>query len=138
MSKKIRSVYGQRERLAVSFTDETLTQQHFKKDCDINYILAKFNATGILETMGPGQYINLTESLDYREALHTIMEAQEAFNQIDAKARKEFDNDPSKFIEFLQIPENRKKAQELGFINPDPVPPGPVEVVVTNPPEPAA
>ena len=50
--------------------EETLTQQHFKDECDINAILERFNVTGQLPTNVrqpiSGDFI---EAMDYKTAM---------------------------------------------------------------------
>jgi Chlamydia-phage Chp2 scaffold (Chlamy_scaf). len=58
--------------------------------------------------------------IDYQTSLDTIMTAQAAFNDLPSKLRKRFDNDPSQLLSFLQNPQNRDEAIELGFIDPPP------------------
>ena len=97
--------------------EETLTQQHFKDECDINVILERFNVTGQLPTNVrqpiSGDFI---EAMDYKTAMDAIIDAQNSFAQMPAKLREQFDNDPGKFIEFFEREENRERAIELGLI----------------------
>ena len=40
-----------------------------------------------------------------------------AFDDLPAKVRREFDNDPFKFLEFVEDPENVERMAELGLVN---------------------
>lgn len=102
-----------------TFLLPTMTQQHFKEECDINNILKKYQETGLLENIGPGAYMDLMESTDYRQSLHTIMEADAAFQSLPANVRKEFQNDPALFMEFIHDPNNRERGIELGLYSPE-------------------
>lgn len=101
----------------ITFNLPSMTQQHFKEECDINNILSKYAETGIIENMGPGVYADLTQASDYRDALHTIMEADQAFQLLPSHVRKEFQNDPAQFMDFIHDPNNREKGIELGLFN---------------------
>lgn len=101
----------------VEYTDNLpdMCQQHFKEECDINNILKKFTLTGLLPNVGPGVYADITEDVDYRTALETIMNADEMFSQLPSTIRKEFDNDPAKYLDFVHNPANLERGIELGI-----------------------
>ena len=40
------------------------------------------------------------------------------FMELDAKQRERFENDPGKFVEFVQDDKNLDEAEELGFLDP--------------------
>lgn len=99
--------------------DPTLTQQSFREDSDINVILERFNITGELpsSSLGEPQYGDFLESqVDYKSALDVVMSAQSAFNALPARLRSRFDNEPSKFVDFVSDERNRAEAEELGLL----------------------
>ena len=112
--------------------EPTLTQQHFKEECDINQILEKFNVTGAVPT-NVRQPINqdFIEAIDYQTALNALMEAEASFMEMPAKVRAEFDNDPGKFVQFFEREENRERAVALGLIKGAPEAPKPPETPST-------
>ncbi|WNK14566.1 MAG: internal scaffolding protein [Microvirus sp.] len=120
MTPTIYSRYNPPPQVKLACLDPSRTQQHFKEECDINNILAKFMETGLLPNVGPGSYEDLTAAGDYQEAMHTLMKADEAFANLPSHVRKTFQNDPGQFLEFIQDPNNKKMGQELGLFNPDP------------------
>jgi len=79
------------------------------------------------------QFGDFTTGNDFRETLHSVMEAEESFAALSSQVRKRFDNDPSKLMDFLNNEENRKEAIELGLIDPEAPAPAPVKVEITNP-----
>jgi phage internal scaffolding protein len=97
--------------------EPTLAQQHHKDECDINYILQKFNVTGLLPSvpLSP-RYGDFTGIGDYHTALNRVIAAQGEFDALPAQIRARFDNDPSKLIEFLENEKNRPEAEELGLV----------------------
>jgi phage internal scaffolding protein len=97
--------------------EPSLAQQHFKDECDINYILQKFNVTGLLpeSTLSP-RYGDFTGIGDYHSALNRVIAAQDEFEALPAQIRARFDNDPSKLIEFLDDENNRPEAESLGLV----------------------
>lgn len=115
---------------ALTCLDPSLTDQSQKDDVDINNIMQKFGITGhIPETAQNASYGDFTQAVDYHTAMNQIIAAQSDFMQLPADIRKEFNNDPSEIIEFLNNPENRDKAIEMGLVN------GKIEAKPLNNPE---
>jgi len=103
--------------------DVTLTQQHFKDECDINNILRQFNVTGLLpEVPLSPRYGDFTGIGDYHSALNQVIAAEEEFMRLPAQIRSRFDNDPANLIDFLEKSENKDEAIKLGLVNPDVLP----------------
>lgn len=95
--------------------DESLTVQASKEECDINVIVAKYLRTGVPPEQRQVIYADLSEIPDLREAIHMVNDAQQAFMELPAEVRREFDNDPVKLVEFAQDPRNLDRAVELGL-----------------------
>ena len=98
--------------------DVTLTQQHFKDECDINNILRQFNITGQLpeQTISP-RYGDFTGISDYHSALNQVIAAEDEFMRLPADLRARFENDPAQLIQFLDNYENYNEAVKLGLVN---------------------
>lgn len=125
MAKKIEfgTAYGDRIREQYHCEGESLTQQHFEKECDIKEIIKKHDRTGIIQHVNRGvaQYGDYSEINEYREALDLINNAGQAFMGLPAELRKMFDNDPGEFFEFATNPDNAERMVELGLA-PSPAP----------------
>ena len=112
--------------------DATLTQQHFKDECDINNILRQFNITGLLpEAPISPRYGDFTGIGDYHSALNQVIAAENEFMALPAQIRSRFDNDPAKLIDFLDNEQNQDEAIKLGLVNPS----GEMPQVVESAPE---
>ena len=99
--------------------DATLTQQHFKDECDINNILRQFNVTGLLpESALSPRYGDFTGITDYHSALNQVIAAEDEFMRLPADLRARFENDPAQLIEFLDNSDNKDEAIKLGLVNP--------------------
>jgi len=97
--------------------DASLTQQHFKDECDINNILRQFNVTGLLpESALSPRYGDFTGISDYHSALNQVIAAENEFMALPAQIRSRFDNDPAKLIDFLDNSENLDEAIKLGLV----------------------
>ena len=109
-------VYGKPVRK--HFTKPSLTKQASKDECDINKIMAKQQKTGLTAHVSKhqGYYGDFMAATDYHSAMNQILAAGEAFNSVPAEIRAQFDNDPGKFLEFCQNPENEEPMRELGLL----------------------
>lgn len=95
----------------------SMTVEYFKDECDINNIMKKFEETGQLPNMikeNP-QYGDFSDVPTYQEALHIVALAHEQFDALDAHVRKRFDNDPAKFLDFVNDPSNQEELVRLGL-----------------------
>ena len=98
--------------------DATLTQQHFKDECDINNILRQFNITGQLpDTPLSPRYGDFTGISDYHTALNQVIAAEHEFMRLPADLRARFENDPAQLIQFLENMDNKDEAIKLGLVN---------------------
>lgn len=116
--------------------DETRTQQQFKEECDINTIVERFGVTGELPqgVRVPEQGEFADDVNDYQTALNKLIEADDAFMQMPAKIRAEFQNDAGKFVEFVSDKANLAKMREWGLAKPEPEKPEPFQVrVIADP-----
>jgi phage internal scaffolding protein len=96
-----------------------VVQQNLKGECDINNIVAKHKATGIITHVKsqPPQYIDCP-SVSYQEACNLVLQAEESFASLPAKLRDRFKNDPASFLSFMDDPANEAEARELGILPP--------------------
>lgn len=125
MERVIRNIFTEFEAKKTICKDEHLAKQEFKKETDINYIVksAMRNDEDLLQPVKIAQQIaiDLSKMPTYPEMLQKVIEAQQSFDQLDAKVRRRFNEDPAQLIEFLQDPANKPEGQKLGLIKPDPI-----------------
>lgn len=101
--------------------EPSMTQQSDMADADINIIMQRYGATGQLpQVQLEALSGDFTTVGDYRACVERIKAAEEAFMNVDAKVRKEFDNDPARFIEFVNNPENKEQLQKWGLAKQEP------------------
>lgn len=141
MSKAIiiQSRYNRDIHPGVSFTMPTLTQQHFKEECDINNIMKKYAVTGLLPNVAGGIYSDLPDVTDFFALQNYMLSTQDAFMELPSAIRKRFDNDPASLLDFLDNYSNHDEAVSLGLLekpsiensevvaptSPEPLPPDP-------------
>lgn len=113
---EFKTLYGKRERSTVDLSGETQTEQNHKDACDINKIVAGYKQTGYLEqpNIERGQYIEV-DATTFQDAMNIVANAKTAFEELPAKVRARFDEDPGKFMDFCYKPENAKEMIELGL-----------------------
>ena len=99
--------------------DDSLTQQQFKEEADINTIVDRFMKSGVLPTPAVmPQYIDFEGVFDYQTAMNVIRQADEQFMRMDAKIRARFNNSPQEFLQFFADPDNAAEAIRLGLAVP--------------------
>lgn len=98
------------KKTALVCDDETLTQQNFKDDADLNVMIRKY---GVL----PVQEVNWNEfdasviPLDYHQLQNKLIEADQAFMSLPAELRNEVNNDPAQLLALISQREAEAKAQ---------------------------
>lgn len=120
-----RSAYGPRLRVALTFTGPGRTKQSHKDECDINQIMARYLATGMLDQSRAlaAQYDDVT-GIDYQEAMNIVADAKALFAAFPAAVRSRFDNDPAKLLDFVHNPDNVEESAKMGFLDASKLPEG--------------
>jgi len=120
------------------------TKQCHKDECDIVKIMARFDRTGTISHVNKYEaaYADYSD-FDYHDQLQKLTKGREIFDELPAEIRREFNQSPTAFFEFVNDPANKddllKKLpalaapgdQHRGLGDPEP-PPEPVPT-----PEPA-
>lgn len=120
--------------------EPSLTRQEFADECDINSIMKRYDAhviggPGNLPPMDP-QFIDFTEMpQDLMGYLQFMQDTENAFMSLPAVVRKNFDNDPHRFVEYASDPASLDQMREWGLAKPAPAPKEP-EVQPPVPPAP--
>lgn len=107
------------EESGLKCLDDSLTQQQFKDEADINTIVDRFMKSGVLPTpVNMPQYVDYEGVFDFQSAMNAVRQADENFMRMDAKLRARFNNSPQEFLEFFANPENTDEAIRLGLAIP--------------------
>lgn len=134
-ARRASSAYIPHERVSVDAGGESRTRQEFADECDINQIMARYQKTGVVSHMNTAQagYVDFTGvPTDFQTSMNMMLEAEQAFMRLPAVARREFENDPVKFVEFASNPDNVERMREWGLAKPAEPPPAPMKVEVIN------
>lgn len=79
-----------------------LTQQHFKDECDINYLVRHINDIPRPEPV----YGDVSEYSDLQSAIDLVESGYERFNELPSQIRDDFGHDPAAFFRFANNPAN--------------------------------
>ena len=114
--------------------EETKTEQSHKSEVDINNIVARHGTELIAKVASLQQftYDDVTGN-DFQESMNAILKAKESFSLVPSQIRREFDNDPAKFMDFIHNPDNKDQLVTWGLMEPEQVI-QPMHVIVDNPP----
>ncbi len=98
--------------------DDGRTKQSFKDDTDINKIMARFDKTGTISHLAKfeGVYADFSD-YDFHEQTNMLTRGREIFDSLPAEIRREFNQDPQSFFDYVNDPANaadlRKKLPAL-------------------------
>lgn len=109
-----------RERVRVTLDcsgDPGRTKQSFKPEADINTIVRKYEATGLVTHLSRGvpRYGDFSAAQDLKTAMDLAHEARDEFMKMNPYVRKAAENDPVKFLEMLATEEGTQELIDAGL-----------------------
>lgn len=118
-NKHIRSAYSPQQKHQLHFTGPGRTKQSFRDECDINTIMARYQATGELPNINQvaPEYLDAT-GFDYQEHQNFIAGANSMFHALPSGIRARFGNSPAEFLDFCSHEKNRPELTEMGLLRP--------------------
>lgn len=98
----------------------THVKQSAKDECDINRIMARFEATGQLPEMiaREPRYGDFSDVPSFQASLEIVAKAEEQFAALPAAVRDRFGHDPAKMLEFCADKRNADEMVRLGLALP--------------------
>lgn len=130
---KIYTAYSPKLKLSLDFDpDLDKTKQEFKDECDINSLMERYKHPELIDFVNKYSptYGDAT-GFEFNEMQDQILGAKNMFADLPAKVRDRFNNDPARFLDFFNDPENAQEAAKMGLLAPKPV-----EVIPDPTPEP--
>lgn len=119
---EILSRYNAGTRDGWSSTVPSLTQQQFKDEADINYIVSMYDSTGVMPTYhGDGQpaqpmFGDFAELPDNAQDVYNqMLAAKSNFDNLPLEVRKRFNYDPAAFLAFVDDPNNIDELVAMGL-----------------------
>lgn len=128
MKVSLRSAYDDHESFSEAFgldcEDASLADQSQAEAADINVIVRNFGVTGEMpQNVRMPLKLDFVESVDFQSAMNAIIEAERSFGAMPARVRERFSNDPQRFLEWCDDPDNLDEAKKLGLVKaPEPEP----------------
>lgn len=117
---KIYSRFSTPDSPAVEF-GVSMTQQHFKDECDINNILKAYRGK-VPASDEPAFFMDCTVN-DLQSAYEIAEDIGSRFDSLDSEVRAKFNNNPLELLEFVHNADNQTAAVELGLLpKPEPAP----------------
>lgn len=119
---EIRSRYNAGAREGWKSSVPSMTQQQFKDEADINYIVSMYDSSGVMPTFhGDGQpaqpvfgdFASLPDNA--QEMYNRMIEAKNNFDSLPLEVRKRFNYDPAAFLDFVDNPENLDELVAMGL-----------------------
>lgn len=104
---------------SIHCNDESLAQQSFADEVDINNMLKRFGIGYELPSnFRMPEYGDFDTITTFHEAMTQVTAATNEFNTLPAHIRAEFDNSPAKFHDAALKESNRARFEELGLLKP--------------------
>lgn len=120
LKRKFHTRYDPPPSPGIEFTEPTMTQQHFRDECDINKIVERAIRTGdttLFTSAQRGEFYDASSITDYTDAMALIDDVNDDFNSLPSATRAIFGNNVSQYVEFMSNPANWDKARELGLLS---------------------
>lgn len=106
----------------VEITQPSLADQTYSDECDIHHIIANFNTTGIVDSVGAHdpatlQYGDTTLLPDYETACNLVSNVNAEFADLPSSVRAEFNNDPRVLLDALTSTDAKvvSRLEDLGL-----------------------
>lgn len=97
--------------------EKSLTRQSDFEASDINFIMKRFEKTGVLPMdTREALFTDVTGIGSYRDALEVMQVAEQGFLALDPGVREKFGNDPVAFLDFCSRPENLAELEAMGIL----------------------
>lgn len=109
--------------LALKCKDKSKTMQEFKNEVNINSIMKKYNATGVVSHIMKDQpmFDDVSELMSLQDALNLKNVSDQNFLKLPSKIRARFNNSAVNMIDFLNDSSNYDEAVNLGLVDKKPV-----------------
>lgn len=116
-----------RNRVITTCLDESLTEQAHVKELDVNQIVKRHSKDLIQkanELMTSQFSMDNLPGNDFHEAMQIVQKASKSFTSLPSQVRKQFNNSPAQFLDFVQNPANTDAMVAMGLaIAPPPAEP---------------
>ena len=102
---------GVSKNTALISDSETLTQQNFRDETDLNIMIRKYGVLPVSEVNWK-EFDATVIPKDYQALQNMLLEADQAFMELPAEVRKAADNDPTKFLAMVEAEQAQIRKQD--------------------------
>lgn len=123
-------VRAARPRVFAPIGGPSLTRASEADGCDLNKLVELYHKTGSFPPLNHQQhFLDLTNTpTTIEDAMQIVIDAEQMFMSLPADIREMFGHSPQALYNFVQNPENKAKAEQLGLLAAEPKPtPPPVD-----------
>ncbi len=99
----------------------SLTDESFKQECDIDFIISNYVQRGIEPPVHSVDYGKQYTSEDFLKSMDMVSEVKSAFETLPAIEKERFNNSVTNYLDFISDPKNLRESYEKGYINRDTV-----------------
>lgn len=101
----------------IVFTEPSRTKQAFKDECDINAILRRAKATGVVDHVSQLQpvYADVSTFSDLADCYAKVEMAENSFMALPSELRAELGHDARNLVPYINNPANREKCISYGI-----------------------
>lgn len=120
LKRKFHTRYDPPPSPGIEFKEPTMTQQHFRDECDINKIVERAIRTGdttVFTSAQRAEFYDASAITDYVDAMALIDDVNDDFNSLPSTIRSMFGNNVKQYVEWMSNPANWSKARELGLLS---------------------
>lgn len=105
-------------RVQKFFTKPSRVKKSFQDEADVNKIVHKYLRTGQMPAVDIKNplYADYTNVDDYKTALDKVKAAEANFAMLPAEVRDRVDNDPHKYLAFMEDEKNKDEIVGLGLV----------------------
>jgi phage internal scaffolding protein len=98
-------------RVIAAMEGPSMTKTDQAKHVDVNNIIRRYARTGVIDHLrkAEGVYADVSDVGSYQEAMQTVLEARQSFEELPSGLRAHFGNDPAAFVDWASsaTPEDR-------------------------------
>jgi hypothetical protein len=98
--------------------DRSRTKQEHEKGANINNIMRKYRKTGLVPQVVDVQsyFADFSSGTDFAENMRRVTDANEKFEALPSEIRNRFENNCSKFLDFVIDPANEPEMCDMGLM----------------------
>lgn len=120
LKRKFHTRYDPPPSPGIEFKEPTMTQQHFRDECDINKIVERAIRTGdttVFTSAQRAEFYDASAITDYVDAMALIDDVHDDFKSLPSTIRSMFGNNVKQYVEWMSNPANWNQARELGLLS---------------------